>query len=709
MLNHVKHPSAGTLRRPCSLIRKWLRPSSMVLMSLTMPLLAAGLLGHFIRGFGQVAIVIIGFGVLVFFHELGHFLAAKSFHIRCDVFSLGIGPRLCGWRKGRGFSFGAVPIGPPQVSLEGDSAKLAVAKPLGETDYRIAWLPFGGYVRMLGQDDLDPTKVSADPASFANKPIWQRMVVISCGVIMNLILAFIIFVIAFRIGVPFEPAIVGGVSYNSPAMKAGLKVGDQVIAINHHKPLGFLEFPDLKMASALDTPGKPVTLTYIPAAGGKPKSVRVVPKMSKSSGFLMFGISEPASLKVPNVSLRQRKTLAFTLPILKKVKPGSRIEAINGHPISSYGQLYQYLQNNSGAPVTLTMQSAAKKTYTARVTPTLLPRIGVNTLPSILGLRPPMEITGVMPNSGAAKAGLMPGDVIVRIGTILNPSWRQIHRVTMDNPGQTVNIEVDRGAKDITFSAKVGSVNGKGLLGISAAPAYSTNIIGDVANPHAAAGAYAGETFSAVAVLPVSAHETPSYVPIKNWLALYTFALAHPGTRLALRVSSAGKSVIIRNSGKLYTDLGKLRFALNLPLMPLTQLQKTGSFVTALSMGINHTIRWIVNTYLTLRGLGIGTVSPHQLHGVLGVAAVSYQLESQGIMYLIYFMGLISVNLAVINFLPLPILDGGLFVMLLIEKIRGRPLPLKVQAGIQIAGLILIGGVFLYVTVFNDLPLIFHH
>jgi regulator of sigma E protease len=680
----------------------------MVLLTLSLPLLAAGLLTHFINGFGQVALVIIGFGVLVFFHELGHFLAAKAFKIRCDVFSLGIGPRLCGWRKGRGFSFGTVPIGPP-ASVGGEAAHLAASQKLGETDYRIAWLPFGGYVRMLGQDDLDPTKVSSDPASFANKPIWQRMIVISAGVVMNLILAFIIFVVVFRVGVPFEPAVIGGVEYGSPAMKAGLQVGDRVIAINNHKPLGFLEFSDLKMASALDTPGKPIKITYIPVSGGKPRSVKVVPTMSKSSGFLMFGVAEPQSLKVPRVNARQLPLLTLTQPILAKVKPGSTIAQINGKAISTYGQLYHMLQDGGGRPVTLTMRSDTGGRYSVRVTPTLVPAMGIFHFPSILGCIPLMEVDGIVPNSGAQKAGLKPGDVIVRLGTITDPDWKQIRRMTGDNAGQSMSMKIWRRGKTKTLVVHVGRLDGKGFLGIEATPAYNTNIFGRiVGNGH---HVYAGEAFDAVGVVNPEAVGTTAirYTPVKNWLELYSFAVKHPNAHLALRLVGHRRPLVVANTGKAYADLKKLHFSLALPLNPLTEIQKTSSFATALAMGIDHTVRWITNTYLTLRGLGIGTVSPSQLHGVVGVAAVSYQLESQGLMYLLYFMGLISVNLAVINFLPLPILDGGLFVMLLLEKIRGRPLPLKVQAGIQIVGLILIGGVFLYVTLFNDLPMIFHH
>ncbi len=679
-----------------------------LLLTLFVPLFVASILTHFINGVGQVALVIIGFGVLVFFHELGHFLAAKSFKIRCDVFSLGIGPRLCGWRKGKGFSFGSVPIGPP-ATTDGVVVPVVASKPLGETDYRIAWLPFGGYVRMLGQDDLDPTKVSADPASFTNKPIWQRMIVISAGVVMNLILAFIIFVIVFRVGVPFEPAVIGGVEYNSPAMKAGLQVGDRIIAINNRKPLGFLEFSDLKMASALDTPGKPVRLTYVPVGGATPKSADVVPTMSKATGFLMFGVAEPQSLKVPNVKAKQLPELALFQPILTKVKPGSTILAANGQPVSSYGQLYQVAQRCDGRPVNLMLKSRHGDKYSVNLMPILEPALGIMHFPAILGYQPLMEVSGIMPATGAQKAGLKPGDLIMRLGTINYPDWTQIRQMCSENPNQTMSMKIWRSGQTHTTVVHIGKLNGKGFLGIEAVPAYASNFFGRVADR--TSHVQPGERFSGVALAAPGAKNASvmKYTPIKNWLELYSFARAHPGSHLAIQLVGRHLPLMINNSGPTWAALKELHFGFGLPLNPLTQIQKTSSLSTALAMGIDHTIRWIINTYLTLRGLGIGTVSPSQLHGVVGVAAVSYQLESQGFMYLLYFMGLISVNLAVINFLPLPVLDGGMFVMLLLEKIRGRPLPLKVQAGIQIAGLILIGGVFLYVTVFNDIPMIFHH
>ena len=248
-------------------LQRNLNRGRVMLFSIGLPLVLAYSLATAAGSVWKSLLVLIGFGSVIFFHELGHFLAAKAFGVRCDVFAVGIGPRLCGWRKGVGFSFGEVEIGPAKADAEPasvDTADLVKRPVLGETDYRLAWLPFGGYVRMLGQDDMDPAKVSEDPASFGKKPIWQRMIIISAGVTMNILFAIVVFAIVFRLGLEVQPAIIGSVAYNSPAQKAGLHVGDEIISINHQKPRGFLEFPDLQMAAALGSRGQPINLQYHP-------------------------------------------------------------------------------------------------------------------------------------------------------------------------------------------------------------------------------------------------------------------------------------------------------------------------------------------------------------------------------------------------------------------------------------------------------------
>lgn len=149
---------------------------------------------------------LIALGVLIFVHELGHFILAKRQGIKVEVFSFGFGPRLIGIKR-------------------------------GETDYRLSLLPLGGYVKMLGQE---PGEEGADdPRSFNQKTIWQRTKVIIFGPIMNIALAFIIMPIVFMIGRPQpvyldQQPVIDQVRASSPAAEAGLKKGDRIVTVNGH-------------------------------------------------------------------------------------------------------------------------------------------------------------------------------------------------------------------------------------------------------------------------------------------------------------------------------------------------------------------------------------------------------------------------------------------------------------------------------------------
>jgi len=150
---------------------------------------------------------IVTLGILVFIHELGHFLAAKVFGMRVERFSIGLPPR-------------------------------AFGKKIGETDYCVSWIPFGGYVKIAGMIDesLDTDHLDRppEPWEYRAKPIWQRMVVISAGVLMNLLLAVVIFWgINYTQGRTVrETTEIGYVAEGTPAAEAGFESGDRVLRVN---------------------------------------------------------------------------------------------------------------------------------------------------------------------------------------------------------------------------------------------------------------------------------------------------------------------------------------------------------------------------------------------------------------------------------------------------------------------------------------------
>jgi regulator of sigma E protease len=135
---------------------------------------------------------------------------------------------------------------------------------------------------------------------------------------------------------------------------------------------------------------------------------------------------------------------------------------------------------------------------------------------------------------------------------------------------------------------------------------------------------------------------------------------------------------------------------------PEQVLLKASSPAAALSMGFAETRRVMLTTYVTFLRLFQGTVKVEHLKGPVGIAHLGTLVAGKGLIWLLFFLALISVNLAVVNFLPLPIVDGGQFLFILYEQLSGRPVPMAVQSIATLAGLVLIGCVFLTVT-YNDI------
>ena len=180
-------------------------------------------------------------GVLIFFHELGHFLVARLFGVGVEKFSLGFGPRLIG-------------------------------KKIGITDYRISAIPLGGYVKMIGEEPdavVDPADI---PLSFTHKHVLKRILIVAAGPLFNLLLAGVIFFGIFQVSGLFilKPSI-GRVQAGSPAQKAGLKQGDLIIAIDNLP----LESWDIMSKRIKDSGGKPLGLTV--RRGNSDFKTRVIP------------------------------------------------------------------------------------------------------------------------------------------------------------------------------------------------------------------------------------------------------------------------------------------------------------------------------------------------------------------------------------------------------------------------------------------------
>jgi regulator of sigma E protease len=143
-----------------------------------------------------------------------------------------------------------------------------------------------------------------------------------------------------------------------------------------------------------------------------------------------------------------------------------------------------------------------------------------------------------------------------------------------------------------------------------------------------------------------------------------------------------------------------------LALQDLEELRKTSNPLEAMSWGVVETRDFILQFYVTIARMFEGSVSYANMMGPVGIVTSGAKFAYRGFAWLVWFLAMISANLAVVNFLPIPIVDGGLFTFLIVEKINGRPLSPKVQAVAQVVGFALICGVFLLVT-FQDIKRFF--
>ncbi|HMF12568.1 MAG TPA: site-2 protease family protein, partial [Gemmataceae bacterium] len=209
----------------------------------------------------QIGKAAIGLGFVIFLHELGHFAVAKWCDVHVEAFSLGFGPAIPGLNFRR-----------------------------GETLYKIAWIPLGGYVKMVGEG-AESEEDDDDPRSFKNKTVGQRMAIISAGVVMNVILGCVCFILAYHGGVKQSPAVIGLVEPGSPAWKHGVRSGQ---VIEHIGDVEHPYFEDLLFEVMLSREGQELRMVVArPGDPGERREFNITPRRDANDSKPVIGIAPP--------------------------------------------------------------------------------------------------------------------------------------------------------------------------------------------------------------------------------------------------------------------------------------------------------------------------------------------------------------------------------------------------------------------------------
>jgi regulator of sigma E protease len=697
-----------------------------------------------------VLLVMLGFGAVIMIHEFGHFIVAKVSGIKVEAFSIGFPPTLISIQKIKGrIHTQLLPKAPPDET-KNDSDKQPDDTPASkttnnvshsknpdtwDTEYRIGLIPFGGFVKMLGQVDTGAAEKTDDPRSYTNKPIPIRIAVVAAGVIFNTLSAILIFMTIFLVGKNLVPPVVGNVIPDSPAHIAGLQPKDTIIEVDGEK---FVDFSNLLLSAALAEKGQGVSL-LVEHPNGTEEPFFIIPeeRINSTMGLREFGLSQAETL-----TIESKITRPEDIELLHEktgLKPADVIKAANHIPVNDAWQFSEIIENSLLSQATLTVERTDPQTKQKSSIDVELPLVWTFNNPNfrspfdlthVYSMVPRLKVVGIpedsvpikwkknilawfkklstlfrkdskpAPNDGKQKLHLQAGDIIVKVAQVENPTYQQLREITTQHEDQEMPITVlrtDQSGNETLISIVVQPKKqpGTDYVAFGIYPGL------DVEHPVVAQtidikdGPIALNIPSGATIERVDGHKVDSFYDIVRIIR------KNKGQRInidyRLDEQNAGSVTLNIPKDNEYIT-AKTVFGVPVPLEVLKKEYKAKNPLQAVQMGLKRTWLFTQQTILTLKRLVTQDVSPKALTGPVGIVSMSYKLASQNIPDYIYFLGLISSIIAVMNLLPFPIVDGGVIVMLIIEKIKGSPISPKVQELVSYVGLAFIIALFVWIT-----------
>ncbi|MBI4600690.1 MAG: RIP metalloprotease RseP, partial [Planctomycetes bacterium] len=636
-----------------------------------------------------IVYALVGISLIIFLHELGHFIAARRVGVRVERFAIGFDP-----------------------PFRGKNLRLFWLQ-RGDTEYVLGVIPFGGYVKLAGGEMApEPGKAPA-PDELPAKSVGARTIVFAAGSLMNVLSALVFFMVAFAMGVPFPEPKVGMVEPGSPAWEAGLQPGDEVLAMDGEE---VLDFNEVRLGVALARRDAPLRLTVRSTSRGAPeeREVHVAPRWSPEHGYNVIGVEptysgvlekpEPGSLaersglregdsltgievagnhlaSLPPGSLllvlgdldRFRPAEPFKLDVLREgrpvqvevpprkaergkrrpqlgvlpgegnivravhpgsgarevLRPGDQVLAVDGEPVHVV-HLLLVLERWKGKDGKLELSIAGRDGATR------LAKVDREALLAWL-LRNEVHwdrhsalVASIAPGALLEAAGLKPGDLITAVDgkPLFGPEdFEQVLR-SGGEPDPTVSLEVRRGGAVTTIKAtRRGILEAAGVEWQTMPPIAAVTTGG----PADSAGIGPGST-----ILRIGA------TSVRTWKAMVE----------ALAVSSGGDSVDVAwrtASGEEKQATVVLGIEPVEPIgLPLDFLQKSirAKGLEPIRLGLRRTVITAEQIFLTLKSLLRREVSAKNLSGPVGITHLLTKVaERNSLSTLIYYLALISVYL----------------------------------------------------------------
>lgn len=513
---------------------------------------------------GWATAVVALLGVLIFVHELGHFLMAKLFGVKVLRFSLGFGPRLIGWTG-------------------------------GATEYRLSLFPLGGYVRLLGEDPDEPVAEIDRHRTLLSKPLWQRYAIVVAGPAFNLLLPIAIYFVHYMGQRTLLPPTIGTTLSGLPAADAGLLPGDHVDAVDG-RPIRYWE--ELEEIIA-DSPGHTLRLTI--RRGPDIEERDVTPMRLERRGTLRLrevvgwiGVS-------PRFHLPEVAVIDLTSPAHQAgLRTFDYVTAVNGTPVAHWAEFERAVARAGASPLRISYLRGTHSALpfahveiqepgTAVIIPQAVPDPAGHHRYETGIVSSEMFVYSVEPGSPADRIGLRRGDEVLELDGQPLTHWDLLLQKLAAEPKRAFRIAwlSPGGARhEATLQQEVRSQ-------LDAYHQEEQRLVFGATNRFA--------------------WKTDQPVPVRN---RFFYALGH-------------------------------------------SLSRTGQIAIGMSEGLFQIVR--------------GQVPPSSIGGPLTIGYAAGVAAEQGLAQYLWLMALLSINIGLLNFLPIPILDGGLLMFFTIELAKGRP------------------------------------
>jgi len=541
---------------------------------------------------------IVALGLLIFIHELGHFMWARFFGVRILKFSLGFGPKIAGFTR-------------------------------GGTEYVVSAFPLGGYVRMLGESPRDEIPEQERGRAFSEQPLFKRMVIVFAGPLMNLLFPLALFFVVFLGDSEMTPAVIGTVFPDRPA-DGVLRPGDRVLRAVGEPLTTFYELariihahPEEPVELVIERHDERRTLTVTPAL------VRTRLPLDRVEEVGRIGIKPHHPLAVVGVMSPSSPAAAARLHTF------DRVIAAGGRPVERWTDLEESIGHNRGAMVPVTYMRptrvegaldglAVLEIYEPHVA-TLTPEPGPGNGLTRAGLEPAdLYVSRVTARSVDDDSGVRPGDRLVSLDGRAIRLWATFVEDVEVNPERSHELIWRRGDQQVTRRYRL-----RAARSVTEDPADQRVLVMDL------------ETDRQYGTL---SHWRPTVLdpPIPNPSPVL-YAMAQ-----ALRVT---------------TELVEL-------------------------------------TVFSVVRLVSGRLSVRAIGGPLRVLEATGTAAREGPLNYLSLMAFISINLGLINLLPIPMLDGGHLLFFFIEAVARRPVSARLREYASLVGLVLL--ILLMVLAFKN-------